>query len=294
MTQPRWSAAIRQGRLTLDVPTHLPDGGVELTLAEPALMGCDYLLFVATSTELEQLQAAAEKRRLGFERKDSHLGEYYDLGRAGSSRLFAVRTAEGSLRHRGSTAQAIHWKVATGARGIVAVGMAFGVSRERQRHGDVLLSTHLLPHDKRLVRSKDGLPVLDYRDVQAMPASDNLLSILDREVSKRVDDSPKVHRGALLSGAAKIHCRAYRDHLVVALSGRNVDIVGGEMEGVGLLAASERAAWLVVKGIVDFADESRDSEASQNRELACGNAAGLVLDAFINDLGHHKASESKP
>lgn len=224
---------------------------------------------MTAQTELTQLQASAQSRGLGFERKESHLGDYYDLGRAGSSRLFAVQTAEGSLRHRGSTAQAIHWKVATGARGIVAVGMAFGVSRERQRPGDVLVSTHLLPHDKRHVRSKDGLPILDYRDVQAMPASDSLLSILDREVSKRSDDNPKVHRGALLSGAAKIHCRAYRDHLVIALSSRNVDIVGGEMEGVGLLAASERAAWLVVKGIVDFADEQRDQEGPQNRVLAC-------------------------
>lgn len=172
--------------------------------------------------------------------------------------------------------------------------MAFGVSRERQRHGDVLLSTHLLPHDKRTIRSKDGLPLLDYQDVQPMPANRSLLGILDREVGQRPEGSPRVHRGAMLSGAAKIHCRAHRDHLVIALSGRGVDIVGGEMEGVGLLAASESAAWLVVKGIVDFADEQRDKEAPQNRALACHNAAGLVLDAFVNEPGQHQASALTP
>ena len=63
-------------------------------------------------------------------------------------------------------------------------------------------------------------------------------------------------------------------------------IVGGEMEGVGLLAASLKAddpIWCVVKGISDFADENRDAEIVIGRPRACRNAATFVLSALVND-----------
>jgi adenosylhomocysteine nucleosidase len=56
------------------------------------------------------------------------------------------------------------------------------------------------------------------------------------------------------------------------------------MEGVGLLSLSPAndPAWIVVKGISDFADEDRDAVIEGNRPLACGNAADFVLDALLN------------
>src|SRR5437660_1581192 len=69
-----------------------------------------------------------------------------------------------------------------------------------------------------------------------------------------------VHVGAMLSGAARIHCGRFRDELYGTVPHGNEPIVGGEMEGVGLLAAAVKVddpAWCVVKGICDFADELR-------------------------------------
>jgi nucleoside phosphorylase len=40
----------------------------------------------------------------------------------------------------------------TGAQAIVQVGMAFGIDPERQKPGDVLVSTSLVPYDNRAVR----------------------------------------------------------------------------------------------------------------------------------------------
>jgi len=63
-------------------------------------------------------------------------------------------------------------------------------------------------------------------------------------------------------------------------------IVGGEMEGVGLLAASVRAgdpAWCVVKGIGDFADERRDEDIREGIKVAPQNAAYFVLSGLKND-----------
>jgi adenosylhomocysteine nucleosidase len=53
-----------------------------------------------------------------------------------------------------------------------------------------------------------------------------------------------------------------------------------------LLAASLTAddpIWCVVKGISDFADESRDAEIERYRPFACQNAAEFVLSALEND-----------
>jgi adenosylhomocysteine nucleosidase len=62
------------------------------------------------------------------------------------------------------------------------------------------------------------------------------------------------------------------------------EIVGGEMEGVGLIAISpdRDPAWIVVNGISDFADEDRDQVIEQNRPLACRNSADFVLRALLN------------
>ena len=65
----------------------------------------------------------------------------------------------------------------------------------------------------------------------------------------------------MLSGAARIHCARFRDELYATVPHGNDPIIGEEMEGVGLLAASFKAedpVWCVVKGVSDFADESRD------------------------------------
>jgi adenosylhomocysteine nucleosidase len=90
----------------------------------------------------------------------------------------------------------------------------------------------------------------------------------------------------MLSGAARIYSGRFRDELVQGVPGGEDPIVGGEMEGVGLLAASTASddpIWCVVKGISDFADEDRDTVIDENRPLACRNAAEFVLAALVND-----------
>jgi adenosylhomocysteine nucleosidase len=284
MVRQAFTATVAGGRLRLDVPADLPDGEIELfTLDRPPLQ-CDRLLFVVTDSERDQLAQAAAERSLGFELREGPLGEYFDLGKVGDSQVFAIQTVEGSTGFKGSAGRATHWKVATGAKGLIGVGMAFGINRELQKAGDVLVSTHLLPYDQRTIKDTDRLPVSQYPKVQALPASRVLLGMLDREIDRVAERPFRIHRGAVLSGGAKIHCGAYRDHLVSALLDRGpATIVGGEMEGVGLMAAAERAAWIVVKGIIDFADKNRDEEFKNDREAACRNAAGLVLDAIRNE-----------
>lgn len=255
-------------------------------MSDTTSLECDYLLFIATETEEAELRTAAEERSLSFQECRGRWATYFDLGRPGmGSRVLAVRTAMGPLSHRGSASRAIHCKTETRATGIICLGMAFGVDPERQEIGDVLISTSVLPYDNRDILSESGEPREDFSRVRAHPAKRSLRNLLQREYDEGRDRSYAVYFGALLTGAARIHCRAYRNRLITRCS-RGEPIIGGEMEAAGLLSVSDRKSpsWIVVKGICDFADEDRDHIIEETRPIACRHAAELVLDALINEV----------
>jgi adenosylhomocysteine nucleosidase len=173
--------------------------------------------------------------------------------------------------------------------------MAFGIDPRHQQPGDVLVSSSLIPYDNRDVRLAprpllkrlvcgEGY-VTEYPDANRQPARPSLINLFLREKS-RGGHPFGIHFGALLSGAARIHSRRFRNELVEQVPAGDDPIVGGEMEGVGLLAAStddDNPIWCVVKGIADFADENRDMVIEKNRDPACLNAANFVLSALEND-----------
>lgn len=72
----------------------------------------------------------------------------------------------------GSAAKGVRYLAATGAQGIIQVGMAFGVARGPQQIGDVLVSTSLIPYDKRDVKPSPDEPGYrnDYSAVEIEPA----------------------------------------------------------------------------------------------------------------------------
>ncbi len=248
------------------------------------------------------------------------LGEYYWLGKVGDERVIAVRAkGMGPLSHGGSADLATRFCAATGASAVIQVGMAFGIAPNAQKFGDVLVSNSLIPYDNRDIRpigsrwhrllavaldklrllvdalSRRGAPLtigypgrylIEYMRATRQPASPVLVALFQREkdrVARNVYGAGnfQVHVGALLSGAARIHTRIFRDELMRTVPVGNDPIVGGEMEGVGLLGTADEPNWCVVKGIVDFADEDRDAVYKQNRPAACRNAAEFVLSAAL-------------
>lgn len=250
---------------------------------------CDILIFVATRSEERALIAAAHERGVRVEPRDGALGPFYWFGHVGPNRVVAVRTAMGPLGYRGSGARAVHYVSATQATGAISVGMAFGCDPGSQELGDVIVGTQIVPYDNRDVRSDDtGAPVVDYARVRRRRAKNSLVRMMERGAQQQ--QRQRVHFGALLSGAARIHCAAYRDHLRDAVPQQGDRIVGGEMEGVGLLSASDPndPNWIVVKAICDFADEQRDDVIEDWRSAASTQAATFVLGALAAgpcDLG---------
>ena len=263
---------------------------------EPHKQVCTLLLFVATQAEEDALIAVATERGIPLERiKHPKLGEYHWLGQVGDETVIASRPVResgrvvmGEIGRLGSAARGIRFSEATGAKGIVQLGMAFGIDSGRQKLGDVLVSASLIPYDNRDVRgSPNGMPgyVTDYSSATPQLARIELVELFRRE-AVRGGRTFQVDVGAILSGAARIHSRAFRDELVAGVPGGDDPIIGGDMEGVGLLAASvsrREPIWCVVKGISDFADEDRDAVINESRGPACRNAAAFVLSALVND-----------
>jgi adenosylhomocysteine nucleosidase len=264
---------------------------------------CSLLLFVATPTEEDALREQAA--RLGLPvRKDPALTKHFrdwglrdeawTLGTIGAETVVAVgcsrskgKAVMGPHGRLGSAAKGVRYLAATGAQGIIQVGMAFGIARGAQKLGDVLVSTSLIPYDKRDVKPSPGEPGYfnDYSEVEVEPARPALVERCLREKDRTKFDFA-VHVGAMLSGSARIHCARFRDELYGTAPHGNEPIVGGEMEGVGLLAAAVKAddpAWCVVKGISDFADEHRDDDLRTGLTVAPQNAAYFVLSSLVND-----------
>ncbi|SKA90260.1 adenosylhomocysteine nucleosidase [Prosthecobacter debontii] len=243
---------------------------------------CDVLLFVATTSEKEKLKEAAKNLGLSFRRLKGAYFRYYDLGPVGSyPRVLAVQTEMGTFSRGGSAARALMAVAETRATAMISVGMAFGVDRRRQQHGDVLVSRSLLTYDNRKVSSGFWSSQIDYSEAKPFPAKESLLRLFGI-LAERDEWKSRVKFGPILTGGAKIHCAKYRDHLVKHLSQDADPVIGGEMEGAGFLAASDPAepAWIVVKGISDFADKKRDREVQLWRNYACENAAKFVLTAL--------------
>jgi len=264
---------------------------------------------VATPAEEEGLKEEVTARGLPFEmikKKDSPLKEdYHWLGPIGNEpAVIAIRPARtddrrlvmGSIGLLGTAARGMRLKTATGAQGIVQLGMAFGIDSRNQQPGDVLVSTSIIPYDNRDIKPArrwwlqrwlcgEGY-LTEYAEANREPARPELVELFRRE-QRRGGQPFRVYLGAVLSGAARIHSSCFRDELVRGVPAGEDRIIGGEMEGVGLLAAStavDDPIWCVAKGISDFADENRDAVINTNRPIASRNSAKFVLSALVNDV----------
>src|SRR5262249_43027507 len=147
---------------------------------------------------------AADELRIQYTRvkeRQSPLGvEYYDLGPIGNeigvialppSRDDGKKLVMGSIGYFGTAARAMRLRRETGAQAIVQIGMAFGIAPERQKAGDVLVSTSLLPYDNRDIKAGrrgflkrwccgDGF-VTEYKQVTREPARPALVGLFERE-----------------------------------------------------------------------------------------------------------------
>lgn len=153
---------------------------------------------------------------------------------------------------------------------IVSLGVAFGIDPTKQKLGDLLLSSLVIPYDV-FNKDTDGeitlLPEEKYYTHEALNAWSVLLRnnefSLEKEESNRVNLIGKEisfnwQWGAILSGGSVLSNEVRKRALLrAACKCGEENIIGGEMEGVGVYFECEKKSvpCIVIKGICDYGAE---------------------------------------
>ncbi|WP_437830254.1 phosphorylase family protein [Sorangium sp. So ce1153] len=321
--------AERRGADVEDVRRQMLDLGLEAARkarereAHAREVQADVLLVTATRTEHEKLREAALSRGLSFDRRPGRFGPYYRIGRVGGNRVASIQVAMGAFGAEGSAARCIQSRAETQATTLILLGTAFGVNRDHQSIGDVLVSESVFLYDDRrvvdaeiagrLATTVEGLCgladratssrwalarwarrltgpgyALDFRTA-LRPASVTWVERFRRLAVawEREGEAERVTVGTVLSGGARIESARFMDDLLLSLPSMESPIVGGEMEAAGAVAAEtgDEPGWIVVKGISDFAEavSRTKEELEENRKHAARSSARAVLRALGTD-----------
>lgn len=238
------------------------------------------LLMVATDVERQAVAAAmraatGEPARLRF--REVHT--IFELGTLSNADVLMVRTEPGAV---GPSSAAITAAAVIGLVQpdyLIVTGICYGLRRESQKLGDIIVGRQLRAIDHRKVTDvidEDGAGnqrreqvTLTRGDfVTASPA------LLDRFTSAEHPDGVGVHTGTLLSGSLLVDSKQLHQDLRAL----DPEALGGEMEGAGVYAAAARGKidWIVVKAICDWGYDKTDEAQAR----AAGNVAGFVVDVI--------------
>jgi len=250
-------------------------------VAEPgSLLGaCDVLLITATDRETTALKAAlgavssAEPGILHGRRKT-----YTDHGLVAGTRVVRVRCEMGAGAPGGASstvADAIH-EVAP--RAIIMVGIAFGAKgKAKQRLGTILVSQQLQDYElQRVGTDPQGSQKIIPRG-DRVSASPRLVDRLRHAKESWLAKEP-VEFGLVLSGDKLVD----NVDFLATLKDHFPEAIGGEMEGRGLyVEAKDRAEWILVKAVCDWADGDKRKNKARNQKKAAEAAAGFVVHALL-------------
>jgi nucleoside phosphorylase len=229
---------------------------------------------VATETELRQvlrvLKPLPRRPRIW---KIAYRHDTYYLGRFGAFEAVVTLCSMGSEGVSGSTLtidQAIRqWKPAA----VVLAGIALGASRRKHLVGDVLIAQELAPYE----HQKVGKGIAFRNPVPASSAAlvNRFRNALDWRFERPDSSVCRTHIGLVLAGGKLVNNRNFKSKLLRQFP----NAIGGEMEGAGLWASSDRnrTEWVLVKAVCDWADGRKRDEY---QEMAAAPAVSLCQHVF--------------
>lgn len=230
----------------------------------------DVVIMTATDVELEAVISLLQP----YPRRKTVLLAYqgpetYYLGKFGAWKTAVTKCRMGAGGAGGSTLateSAIrNWQ----PRAIIMVGIAFGKDAAKQKIGDVLVASQIIPYEKQRV----GVEVI-FRD-PIPPTNSTLLNRFENplgwQFSRPDGKSCAIRYGPLLSGEKLVDDAQFKANLFH----RFPQAIGGEMEGAGVAAAAGQnsIAWILVKGICDWGDGKKHNNY---QPMAAAAATSLV------------------
>lgn len=232
----------------------------------------DLLLVTVNEHETQAVLTAFEK--LNGRPRSIQLDQrvYRDLGSINGTNVFHAISEMGS-GGLGAAHQTVNKAISTlHPKAVIAVGIAFGVSEQKQSIGDILLSKQLMLYESQRV----GATNTHFRGDRAH-ASSWLLNYF-QSAALSTWNGAKVRSGLILSGEKLLDNLEYLNQLIAA----EPSSIGGEMEGAGLYTAAheEKIDWIVIKAICDWADGNKAMDKEGRQKQAASNAAEFVIHAL--------------
>lgn len=151
---------------------------------------------------------------------------------------------------------------------VIMSGVAWGSKSEKQKIGDVLVSTKVWDYDLQRANSDGSLTPRG----AITPSSPQLIQMF--EVACAYIRSFKIEYGLIASGSV-----LYDNYeLMERLKQTQPEIIGGDMESAGMAAVCSRkqVKWIMVKGICDWGF-NKDSHKKKYQTIAASNSSEAIL-----------------
>jgi nucleoside phosphorylase len=259
-----------EGRQPLPEPSH-SGSHVSLKKSKP----CPDLVLVTVNKHETQAVHDAFQKATGAEGVPVTLEErlYHNLGTVNGTCVYHAISEMGSGGSGGMQQTVERAISALNPGAVIAAGIAFGVNKEKQAIGDILVSKLLRLYDLQRVGRRSKIVLRGARP----DASPRLLSHF-RTFDQTKWNGAKVRFGVLLSGDKLVDNVDYRDQLIKFES----EAEGGEMEGAGLYVSSydNKVDWIVIKAICDWADGDKEVDKTARQKLAAKNAAAFLVNSL--------------
>jgi len=238
----------------------------------------DVLLITVNDHEFESVLKYA-KKAIG-KNPEEHLGSrvYYDLGVIGRVRTALVRSEMGSLQPGAALATTLKAMHELQPKYIIAVGIMFGVSSEKQEIGQILYSKQIQLYEVQKIATEENAS-----SVRVIPRGDKVTAnpqLLSRVSASAYSWSKKFNEKIpspelILSGEKLIDNINFRDELINIFP----EAKGGEMEASGIYAAAreDETRWIIIKAICDYADGKKSEDKEKRQKLAANKAANFVF-----------------
>ena len=232
----------------------------------------DLLLITVNDHETKAVIAAFEKETGPAKGIMKAKRRYNDLGTINETRVFHTVSEQGSLL-KGAAHQTVVKAIdALNPSAAIAIGIAFGVNKEKQSIGQILISKQIFLYDPQ----RKGKTKI-YRGPK--PDASTWLLNYFRTFSQVKWREPKVQIGLILSGESLLDNIAERKALVK----QEPEAIGGEMEGAGLYVGTDEkhVEWIIIKAICDWADgDVINADKEKNQELAAKNSVDFLMKAL--------------
>ncbi|MEL7353934.1 MAG: hypothetical protein AAFN38_21105 [Cyanobacteria bacterium J06560_5] len=234
----------------------------------------DAVIMTATDIELRTVLSylrpfpRKKKIRLSYSGPETYYMGMFGVYRAVVTKCRMGSIGEGSVVLATEQAQRL-WR----PKAVIMVGIAFGIDPYKQRIADVLVASQIISYEQQRIGD-----AIVYRGSRP-PSNTTLLNRFENQQNwkfTRPDQSySNVIVGPILSGEKLVDDPKYKE----ALSNEFPQAIGGEMEGAGLGAASNRigTAWILVKAICDWAQGAKDD---RHQDLAAAAATSLVYSVL--------------